>query len=376
MSEPIQDSLRAISKRGRGTRFLAMLGALVLVGVSLYASRAALPSAVQANRLASTTAAERNADDKPSAQTARAVAAATAFLDALDAKQRDKALLDFGSAMRAGWSNLPVTMVARNGVRLGDLTKVQRAAAMDAVAAVLSKEGYQKVVDIMDGDQELTAGKGGGKGPKLSFGVDQYYIAFFGKPSTKEPWLLQFGGHHLGLNVTVVGKNFVLTPTHTGAQPTSFMRNGKEVRPLGLENDAAFKLINALDEKQQPQAMLQEKVKDLLLGPGRDGKEIQPQGIKGSALTDVQRTVLLELIGAWVNMLDGDAAAARMAEIKGKLGDTYFAWSGPTAKGSAAYYRVQGPSVLIEYAPTGGTNHIHTVIRDPGNDYGQRLLKR
>jgi Protein of unknown function (DUF3500) len=372
MSEPIWDS-RAASSRWRGTRYVAMLGALVLVGVSLYASRAALPPAERANNLAT---AEQNGDDKPAAQTARAVAAANTFLDALDAKQREKALLEFGSPKRAGWSNLPVTMVPRNGVRLGDLTKAQRAAAMDAVAAVLSKEGYQKVVDIMDGDQELTTGKGGGKGPKSMFGVDQYYIAFFGKPSPKEPWLLQFGGHHLGLNVTMIGKNFVLTPTHTGAQPTSFVRNGKEVRPLGLENDSAFKLVNSLDEKQQPQAMLKEKVKEMLLGPGKDGKEIQPQGIKGSALTDMQRGVLLELIGAWVNIVEGDAATARMADIKGKLDDTYFAWSGPTAKGSAAYYRVQGPSVVIEYAPQGGINHIHTVIRDPGNDYGQRLLKR
>ena len=374
MSEPIRDTLRAASSRGRGTRYLAMFWALALVGVSLYASRAALPPVERASNLAT---AAQDRDDKPAAQTAKAVAAAKAFLDTLDAKQRDKTLLEFGSAKRSGWSNLPVTMVPRNGMRLGDLTKAQRAAAMDAVAAVLSKAGYQKIVDIMDGDQELTTGKGGGKGPKAMFGVDQYYIAFFGKPSPTEPWLLQFGGHHLGLNVTVIGKNFVLTPTHTGAQPTSFVRNGKEVRPLGLENDAAFKLVNSLDEKQQPQAMLKEKVKEMLLGPGKDGKEIKPQGIKGSALTDAQRAVLLELIGAWVNIVEGDAATARMADIKGKLDDTYFAWSGPTAKGSAAYYRVQGPSVVIEYAPQqGGINHIHTVIRDPGNDYGQRLLKR
>jgi len=210
---------------------------------------------------------------------------------------------------------------------------------MNAVAAVLSKDGYQKVVDIMDADQELTTGKG----PKTAFGVDQYFLAFFGKPSAKEPWLLQFGGHHLGINVTVVGKNFVLTPTHTGAQPTTFMRAGKEVRPLGLENDAAFKLIGALDDKQQAQAILSDKAMNLLLGPGQDGKEIQPQGIKGSALTDKQQAVLLDLVGAWVKILDSDSAAARMAEIKSKLADTCFAWSGPTAKGSAAYYRVQGP---------------------------------
>src|SRR5213079_685679 len=96
-------------------------------------------------------------------------------------------------------------------------------------------------------------GKGGkgGKGPM--FGTDQYFLALFGKPSATEPWMVQFGGHHLGVNVTVIGKHFVLTPTHTGAQPTLFKRAGKEVRPLGLENDAAFKLVGALDEKQRAQ---------------------------------------------------------------------------------------------------------------------------
>src|SRR5258708_5053977 len=138
MSDPNHGSLRAAAAgRGRGARSLAMLGALVLVGVSLYASRGELPPAVLSSMPAFATAVEQNGDGKPSPQTARAVAAANAFLDSLDAKQRDKALLEFGSAKRSGWSNLPVTMVARNGVRLGDLTKVQRAAAMDAVAAVL-----------------------------------------------------------------------------------------------------------------------------------------------------------------------------------------------------------------------------------------------
>jgi hypothetical protein len=343
-----------------------MAGALALVGVSLYASRASVPLEP----------AQTTAQDSSPSQTARAVKAATAFLDSLDAKERDKALLEFGSAKKSAWSNLPVTMVKRNGVRIGDLSKAQRALAMDAVAAVLSKEGYQKVVDIMDGDEELIQGKGG-KGPKAMFGVDQYYLAFFGKPSPTEPWLLQFGGHHLGLNVTVAGKSFVLTPTHTGAQPTLFMRGGKEVRPLGLETDAAFKLVNLLDQKQQAQALLTEKFKEMVVGPGRDGKKLEALGIKGSALTADQQAVLVQLIGAWVNMLDGESATTRMAEIKSKIADTTFGWSGPTAKGSSAYYRIVGPTVAIEYAPQqGGTNHIHTIIRDPGNDYGQGLLKQ
>jgi hypothetical protein len=144
-----------------------------------------------------------------------------------------------------------------------------------------------------------------------------------------------------------------------------------------LENDAAFKLMAALDDKQRAQAVIGERPQgELLLGPGRDGRTIEPKGIKGSALTADQKALLLDVIGAWVNIVEPDAAAARMAAIKGTIGETYFAWSGPTAKGSAVYFRVQGPTVVIEYAPQGGTDHIHTVIRNPQDDYGAGLLKQ
>jgi Protein of unknown function (DUF3500) len=347
---------------------LALLGAALFVVISIFASRFPISPVTGA------------ADaEKPPAATANAVAAADAFLGSLDAKQREKAVFEFGNAKKPNWSNLPTTIVARNGVRLGDLTMAQRGLAMAAVAAVLSKGGYQKIVDIMDGDQQLVGNQGpGGGGGRAMFGTDQYYLAIFGKPSATQPWMVQFGGHHLGLNVTVIGKHFVLTPTHTGAQPTLFKRDGKEVRPLGLEIDSAFKLVNALDEKQRPQAVISDRPQgDLLLGPGRDGrKPPPPEGIKGAALTADQQAMLLEVIGAWVNITEPDAAAARMAEIKDKVGETYFAWKGPIEKGRAAYFRVQGPSIVIEYAPQGGTNHIHTVVRNPNDDYGAGLLKQ
>ena len=302
---------------------------------------------------------------------ANAVAKANAFLETLDAPQRGKALFEFDSAKKPSWSNLPVTMVPRNGLRLGELTKPQRAAALDAIAAVLSKEGFQKVIDIMNADDQLVKGKDN----KMRFGTENYYLAVFGKPSATKPWMLQFGGHHLGINVTIVGKDTVLTPTHTGMQPDSFTRNGKPVRPLGPENDLAFKLVNMLDAEQQEQAVLGAKPKNLVLGPGQDGKTIRPEGLKCSTLKETQRATLLELIGAWVHILPKDAAASRMAGLKAKVDETYFAWYGPTTNGSAAYYRIQGPTLLIEYAPQGGTNHIHTIIRDPSNDYGKALTK-
>ena len=68
----------------------------------------------------------------------------------------------------------------------------------------------------------------------------------------------------------------------------------------------------------------------------------------------------------------------RMAEIKANLSGTWFAWSGPTTNGMPAYYRIQGPTVVIEYAPQplGGdpTMHIHTIYRDPTNDYGKKSM--
>ena len=347
-------------RRKTTVRLLAAGAAVALLGFSAVLSRTSIEP------LSQTAAA---GDDKT---TANAVAKAGAFLDTLDAGQRGKALLDYDSAKKPSWSNLPVTIVPRNGLALGDLTKLQRAAALEALAAVLSKEGYQKAIDIMNADDQLIKGNDN----KMKFGTENYYIALFGTPSTTKPWMLQFGGHHLGINVTIVGKNAVLTPTHTGTQPDSFTRAGKTVRPLGPENDLAFKLVNMLDAEQQKQAVLGAKPRNLALGPGQDGKTIPPEGLKGTALNKDQRATLVELIGAWVHILPEPAAASRMNAIKDKLDDTYFAWYGPTAKGSAVYFRIQGPTLLIEYAPQGGTNHIHTIIRDPGNDYAKELTKR
>jgi hypothetical protein len=360
------------TERGGKRKSLAIFSAALFVGISLFASQSSLPPAP------ATAVAD---DDKPGAATDRAVKAANVFLDALDAKQRNQARYEFTSTRKSRWSNLPVTFVPRNGVRLGDLTKNQRTRAMDLLAAVLSKSGYQKIVDIMDGDQKLTEGgqgRRGARGGRPMFGADQYFLAIFGKPSATEAWMVQFGGHHLGLNVTVIGKHFVLTPTHTGAQPAQFKRNGKAVRPLGLENDTGFKLVNALDKKQRAQAVIGERPqRDLLLGPGRDDRKMpQPQGIKGSALTRDQQAMLMDLIGAWVQIVEPGVATGRMAEIKRKIGETYFAWMGSTTKGSAVYFRVQGPAVWIEYAPQGSTDHIHTVVRNPKDDYGAGLLKQ
>jgi hypothetical protein len=296
------------------------------------------------------------------------------FLATLDEAQRGKVIFDFkDETQRKRWSNLPTTMVKRAGLRMGDLTKPQGDAAMAILAAALSPQGYEKVQQIVEGDEQLK--KSGGQ---AMFGHDEYYISFLGQPSTTEPWMIQFGGHHLALNVTLIGEHGTLTPSHTGAQPATYEFEGKTIRPLGREVDKAFALVGSLDETQRKQAVLGFQMHDLVLGPGRDGQTIQPEGIKGSALTEKQREMFLDLAGEWTGIMHEAAAKAKMAEMKKNIAETWFAWSGPTEKGSAAYFRVQGPTVIIEYAPQrmgrDATNHIHTIFRDPTNEYGKKWL--
>jgi hypothetical protein len=316
--------------------------------------------------------------------TPRVVDSANAFLATLTPAERAKGTFDFASSQRTGWSNLPNGIFQRNGLRLGDLTAQQRAAALALVAAALSREGYRKVTDIMNGDEVLrkagggqTGGRqGGGRGGGVRFGLDEYYIALLGAPSISTPWMLQFGGHHLAINVTIAGRNSVMTPSLPAAQPAKYTLNGQTIRPLGHENDKGFALINALNPAQLKHAVLNYEVTDLVLGPGADGKVIQPEGIVASELNAAQQAMLLDLAHEWVGILNDEAANAKMAEIKTNLPRTWFAWSGATKNGGLAYYRIQGPTLLIEYAPQqGDLDHIHTIYRDPTNDYGAKLVK-
>jgi hypothetical protein len=348
--------------------------------------------------------------------TARIVSAANTFLSTFDEKQRQSVLFAFDDEkQRANWSNLPVSFVLRGGISLKDMSPAQRSAAMALVSAALSRKGFEKVQQIMEGDEvnkniEANRPRGGNNGSQppprdrntpppgdpngpppgnrppfggppdsTIFGKYLYYISILGKPSEKAPWMLQFGGHHLALNITIDGERGILTPTLTGAQPALFLSNGKTVRPLGPESDNALALLNALDDNQKKQAILSYKLADLVLGPGQDGKTIQPEGLKATAMNDRQRAMLLEVISQWADIIHESAAAARMAELKADINETWFAWSGPTTaapgKNISAYYRIQGPHLVIEYAPQtlGGdpSLHVHTMYRDPTNDYGR-----
>ena len=311
-----------------------------------------------------------------SASVAQIAAAAEEMLAALGDGQRAKVVFDFkDEAQRKRWSNLPTSSAKRAGVRLGDLTEPQRDAVWKFLKAAFSPAGYQKIWEIVQSDEVLEQRSG-----RKMFGRDEFYLSFVGKPSAQDPWMIQFGGHHLAINLTLAGRHGTLAPSHTAAQPAIFELEGRTIRPLGGETSKAFALITALDDAQRKQAILGSEFRDLVLGPGRDGQTIQPEGIKGSALTEKQREMLLDLISEWSGIMPAFLAKAKMEDLRSHITDTWFAWSGPTEKGAAAYFRVQGPTVIIELAPQrlGGdpTQHIHTIYREPANDYGVQWWKR
>jgi hypothetical protein len=279
----------------------------------------------------------------------------------------------------AVWSNFPVGIVVRPGLQLGQLAASQRAAAMHLLQVTLSAKGYEKIQDIMASDQALADA-----GTDFSAGRDVYGIGIFGTPSATRPWMIEFGGHHLGLNVVIAGQHGTMTPTLTGAQPAVFMSGGKSVRVLAGENDKAFALLAALDATQRKAAILNYKVGNLVLGPGHDGETIIPEGLKGSAMTAAQKALMLDLISEWAGIVNTAYAQPRLDEIKAGLNDTWFAWSGPTThadgKNGSAYYRIQGPKLVIEFSPQTSngddpTTHVHTVYRDPTNSYGRAYTR-
>jgi hypothetical protein len=338
-------------------------------------------------------------------QTEAVVKATTAFLNTLTADQRQKVEFPFtpekasqaavfkskdGKGPAGGfvaeqygqavWSNYPTTDVPRPGLRFGDLSDTQRKAAMHVFQVALSPKGYQKVIDIMGSDQAQFETQH----PPYCTGIPCYTLGIFGTPSPTSAWMLEFGGHHLGLNLVMRGEHGVITPTLTGAQPAVYTSGGKTVRVLAGENDKAFDLLNAFDESQRKKAILNYRVADLVLSPGQDGEIIQPEGLKASDMNERQRTMLLDLISEWAGIVNDAYAAPRVAQIKAGLNDTYFAWSGPTShapgQNGSAYYRIQGPRVVIEFSPqdTQGdpTLHVHTVYRDPLNEYGLEFTKQ
>lgn len=305
---------------------------------------------------------------------AEVVKAARQLLEGLDESQRKKVQFSFtDKKQQRNWSNLPEGIVQRKGLRWGDLNDQTKKRVMNLIHATMSMEGTQQVIDNMDGDETLKAGAGG----RVRFGRDEYFFSLLGTPSTTTPWMWQFGGHHLAINATICGDEMTLSPSLTGGQPIDFTIDGRTVRQVAKEEDRAFALIATLTANQKNEAVLSDQFVNMIWGPGKFGSKPKKEGINASKLTAAQQKKLLELIEARIGIINPVHAKAKMKTIRKELDQTWFSWYGDTKPDSAATYRIQGPSVLIEFSPQrlGGkpTDHIHAMYRNPKNDYGAAI---
>jgi uncharacterized protein DUF3500 len=324
-----------------------------------------------------TASATATADATVAGSGSAAVLSATqAFLGTLDDAQKESVQGERSPDNLAQWSNLPDQLFERAGLRMDSLNADQQAEALKVLQAALSPEGYAQVTQITTADGVLAA-QGG---PQLDFGADHYWIRVLGAPAATGAWTVQYGGHHLAVNVTVDGADITLAPTLWGAQPASYESAGTSAEPLCGETTKAFALVDALDATQQDAAILDTAVTEIVLGAGQDGKTLAQEGVQASTFTPAQKQLLLDLVGEWIRPLDSGDAAAKLAAAEQNLDQTTFAWYGSTEIGNPIYYRVQGPTFVIEFAHqqgqganAGGITHIHSIYREPGNDYGAQL---
>jgi len=314
--------------------------------------------------------------------------AATKFVDSLTPEQRRQATFAFTSDERTRWHFIPTEMFPREGLLVREMTPAQRALAHDLLRAGLSQRGYMTATQIMDLETVLGAieaaqrarGTSAEAARALERDPGKYFFSIFGTPSAKETWGWRIEGHHISLHFIIVNGTLVAAaPTFFGSNPAE-VRDGpkKGLRILGAEEDAARALLESLDVTQRAKAIIKTDAPgDLLTMANVKIDPLSPDGIAASAMNANQRALLTKLIDVYAGYMAADIAAARVERLK-KAGEERiaFAWAGPVERGQKHYYRVQGPTFLIEYDNTQNDgNHIHSVWRDFDGDFGEDLLR-
>jgi hypothetical protein len=318
--------------------------------------------------------------------------AGSKFVASLTPEQRQQASFAFEGDERLHWHFIPTEMFPRKGLLIRNMTEPQRALAHDLLKTGLSQRGYLTATSIMNLETVLKALEvaqraatpartDGRPAPAvLERDPEKYFFSVFGTPSTKDTWAWRVEGHHISLHFTVVNGTLVAgSPSFFGSNPAEVREGPKKgLRILGAEEDAARALLQALDASQRTKAIIDATAPgDMITMAKVDISPLSPGGIGADALTTAQRDLLMKLVDVYTAHMAPDIAADRMARLK-KAGveKITFAWAGETERGTKHYYRVQGPTFLVEYDNTQNDgNHIHSVWRDFNGDFGRDLLR-
>ena len=308
--------------------------------------------------------------------------AAGAWLGSLSADQKQRATFAFDSDERTHWHFVPNEQFPRKGVQVKEMSEAQRTLAWDLLKTGLSARGFTTARSIMELENILKSVEG----PEGRFARDHeaYQFSVFGTPGDKKAWGWRFEGHHVSVRFDVVnGALTSSTPSFFGSNPAEVRVDvpgaaPRGTRVLGPEEDAARALLESLDASQKTTAIVNVAAPNEMLTANNLKADPQsPLGLKASAMTPAQKEKLRALIDVYAGYMAADVAAERMERLKkAGLENVAFAWAGETEKGKKHYYRLQGPTFLVEYdnAQNDG-NHIHSVWRDFAGDFGEDLLR-
>jgi hypothetical protein len=309
--------------------------------------------------------------------------AARKFRESLSKEQLAQASFGFDDAERLNWHFIPRV---RKGLPLRDLEGEPLKSAHALIASGLSKSGYDQALSIMSLEEVLYLLEPGDRPERRERrNPGKYYLSIFGTPSEKGPWGFRLEGHHISLNYTLDnGEVISSTPEFFGANP-AFIDAGPErsIRVLGTEEDLARQILKLCAPEQAKIAHIDTKAPDdLRVGPNPQAPNPQPEttppvGLPASKMSDDQKKLLAELLGEYLRNMPSDVSSRRRAALmQAGIDNIYFAWWGDTERNQRHYYRVQGPTLLIEYNNTQNTaNHVHSYWRDMAGDFGIKLKK-
>ena len=300
--------------------------------------------------------------------------AAQAFLASLDDEQKSIATFPFDSEQRSDWHFIPKERV---GLALKQMRTDQRQLAYALLQTAHSHSGFNKSLQIMTLEQILyeMENQSPRRDPEL------YHVSIFGTPSTKSTWGWRVEGHHLSVNFTLVdGKQIASTPSFFGTNPAEVKEGPRKgLRVLAVEEDLARKLAKSLTEEQRQVAIISDTAPDdIINGPGRDAQPLEPAGLPASKMEKAQVKLLTRLVREYVTRLRPRLAKRELNKIRQAGHDQlHFVWAGGLERGEKHYYRVQGPTFILEYDNTqNDANHAHSVWRDFDGDFGEDLLKK
>jgi hypothetical protein len=313
---------------------------------------------------------------KPVAHDGTAERAARDFLAALPPELRKAASFPANAPQRTAWNYVPMERV---GVSLLQLDDPQSEMLGPLLATALSPEGlltargvikHENILRRVETEQGIDAGR---RDP------GRYYTAIFGTPAASAPWAWRFEGHHLSINVTQLpGQPPVVAPLFVGANPAKVLTGPNAgYRLLAAEEDLGRELVKMLPAEKRKMALIKDEAFSEILT--RNDPKVAPlalEGLAASGMSEGERAQLRRVLNLYVGRMTADAAKDQWARIeRAGFEKLRFAWAGGIEEGQPHYYRIHGPTLLVEYDDTqNGANHIHTVYRDLERDLGGDAL--